>query len=260
MTTYIGVDAGSLSTKAVLMDDDQILSRSVIDTNVLDASEKAIEDVLRASGHSSDDVGAIVSTGSAKKEIPGYTEVAAEIVCTARGTQHLLGSMGTVVDMGAESSCAIRFDSEGNVDDFVLNDKCASGTGIFLESMAKALRVPVDELGELSLQSVQEVDISAMCVVFAESEVVSLIHKPTPKEDIVSGIHKSIAARLNGMLSRVGANGNVVAVGGLAKNQGVVGWLEKLAGVSINVPEHPEFVGAVGAAILAAEKEQKGAE
>ena len=257
---YIGVDAGSLNTKAVLMDEDKVMSMSMIPTSDVNAAEKAIEDVLRASGHSSDEVGAIVSTGSVKNEIPGCTGDAAEVVCAAKGARYFSGSMGAVIDIGAETICAIRFDSEGNVGDFTMNDKCASGTGIFLDSMAKVLRVPVDEMGKLSEESTQDIDISAQCVVFAESEVVSLIHKLTPKEDIVSGIHKSIATRLNGMLSRVGANGTVVAVGGLAKNKGVVGWLEKLAGVSITVPEHPEFVGAVGAAILAAEKEQKGAE
>ncbi len=252
----IGADAGSLNTKVVVMDDSGVLSRSMVNSSVPDAAKKAIDEALKATSLSRDSVGTIISTGIGKKEVEGATGQATEIVCDARGVGYFFDSVGMAVDMGAESSRAIRCDPAGNVVEFALNDKCAAGTGIFLDSMAKALRVPVDKMGALSLKSTQEVNITAMCVVFAESEVVSQIHKKMPREDIINGINKSIATRVYGMMNRVGVDSAVVAVGGLANNEGVVGWLEKLTGVTVKVPKHPEFVGAVGAALLAAEKER----
>lgn len=249
----IGVDAGSLTTKAVVMEGLFVLGRSLVHSSEKDAGSMAIGEALKAAGLSRDRVTAIVSTGIGRAEVPDTLQ-ATEIACDARGAKHLLPTASTVIDMGAEGSRAIRCDESGRVSDFVLNDKCAAGSGVFLDAMAKALRVSVPEMGELSLKSTQDVNITAMCVVFAESEVVSQIHRKVPKEDILNGIHKSIATRLVGMVNRVGIRKDVVAVGGVARNAGVVRWLRELLNVEIAVPESPEFVGAIGAALIAADR------
>ncbi|MDO8473509.1 MAG: acyl-CoA dehydratase activase [Dehalococcoidia bacterium] len=249
----IGVDAGSLTTKAVVMDGSLVLGRSLVHSSVKDAGLIAIAEALKAAGLSREQVTSVVATGIGRAEVPGSSQ-ATEIACDARGAKHLVPSATTVIDMGAEGSRAIRCDASGRVVDFVLNDKCAAGCGVFLDAMAKALRVSVAEMGELSLKSTQDVNITAMCVVFAESEVVSQIHRRVPKEDILNGIHKSIATRLVGMANRIGVNKDVVVVGGVARNVGVVRWLRELLNVDIVVPESPEFAGATGAALIAVER------
>lgn len=250
----IGVDAGSLTTKAVVLRDSRVLGRAEVHSSTVDAAVQAIDTALEAAGLSRSDIGRIAATGIGKKEVQGATDQATEIVCDALGARSCHPSAGTVIDIGAESSRVIRCDPSGKVVEFVLNDKCAAGTGVFLDAMAKALRVPVPEMGELSLKSTQEVNITAMCVVFAESEVVSQIHRRVPKQDILMGIHRSIATRLFGMVNRVGVNKDVVVIGGLARNVGVVRTLEGLMKAEAAVPENPHFVGALGAALIAAER------
>ncbi|MBI2957740.1 MAG: hypothetical protein HYY32_02745 [Chloroflexi bacterium] len=252
----IGVDAGSLTTKVVVLEGTAVLSRSSLHSSTRDAGGKGIEEALRSAGIGRERVKEIVATGIGRNEVAQATSAATEIVCDARGGRFLAPSAATIMDIGAESSRVIKCDQAGRVADFVLNDKCAAGTGVFLEAMGKALRVPVSEMGSLSLKSTQEVNITAMCVVFAESEVVSQIHRRVAKEDILNGIHKSIATRLYGMVNRVGIVKNVVAVGGLARNAGVVRWLEELIGAEVFVPEFPEYAGAVGAALIAADRSQ----
>lgn len=250
----VGVDAGSLATKAVVMDDSRVLGRGLVHSSEPGAAERAIATAMEVAGLKAVPAAAIVATGIGKKEVPAATSQATEISCDARGARFFVPAAATVIDLGAENSRSIRLDGAGRISEFALNDKCAAGTGVFLEAMAKALRVPVSEMGALSLKSTQDVNITATCVVFAESEVVSQIHRKTPKEDILYGIHKSIATRVFGMVSRVGINGPVVVIGGLAKNTGILKPLEKLLGVGLVVPEEPEFIGAVGAALIAAEK------
>lgn len=250
----LGIDAGSLTTKVVVMNGSTVLSRSLVYSSKNDAANAAIEEALRAAGLTRGQLSAIVATGAGKTEVAGATSQATEIACDAKGIKQFLPGVATLMDIGAETSRVVRCSPEGKVLEFVLNDKCAAGTGVFLDAMAKALRVPVPEMGALSLKSTQEVNITAMCVVFAESEVVSQIHRRVAKEDILSGIHKSIATRLFGMVNRVGINKEVAAVGGLARNVGVIKWLQELMAVDILIPENPEYVGAVGAALIGAER------
>lgn len=246
----IGVDAGAIATKVVVVDGSRVLSRAWAHSSVRDGAARAMDEALKSAGLDWERVRAVVATGIGRNEVPRCTEKATEIVCAARGATCLVPGAHTVLDIGAESSRAIRCDDAGRVVDFVLNDKCAAGSGVFMEAMAKALRVPVPEMGEMSLRSTQEVNITAMCVVFAESEVVSQIHRKVSKEDILSGIHKSIATRLFGLVNRVGISPKLVAVGGLARNVGIVRWLGVLAGSDIVVPEFPEYAGALGAALI----------
>lgn len=251
--TTAGIDVGSLTTKVVLLNQDRIMSHEVLPTgvNAGEASQKAMDTVLRNAGISFQDVECIVCTGAGKKKIPFKSKQATEVMCDARGAYHLYPKSDGVIDIGGENCRAIKCDAEGNVLDFALNDKCASGTGIFLDAMAKALRVKPEEMGELSLQATQDIEVTSMCSVFAESEVVSMIHRKTPKNDILKGIHKSIASRICGLANRIMLEGELVVVGGISRNIGLVAILKELMDSELIVPEEPEIVGALGAALLA---------
>ena len=173
------------------------------------------------------------------------------MLCHAKGAHWLFPSARTVIDIGAESSKVMRLNEDGGVEDFAGNDKCAAGTGIFLDTMAKAMEVPVEEAGELSLNYTEKARISSMCAVFAESEVVSHIHRGTSRNDILAGIHESIADRVFGMSNRVGIKDDVVLTGGVALNIGMVKALEEKLERKIYVPEDPRITGALGAALIA---------
>jgi len=175
-----------------------------------------------------------------------------EVTAEGRGAFHLVPSARTVLAIGAESGRCIRLDESGRVVDFIMNERCAAGVGAFIEAMARALEVSVQKLAELSLNSDGSVHLNAQCVVFAESEVVTLIHSRTPKPHIARAIHDSIAHRAASMVGRLGIKGDVVLVGGVARNGGFVDSLERVLGREVVVPDEPEFVGALGAALLAA--------
>jgi predicted CoA-substrate-specific enzyme activase len=174
-----------------------------------------------------------------------------EITCHARGAFFVHPKTRTVIDIGGQDSKVIRLDREGRNVDFQMNDKCAAGTGRFLEVMAHALEVKVEDLGKLSLSAPRTIKISSMCTVFAESEVVSLIAENQPKEVIVRGLHDSIADRIIGMVNRVGCEEDVTLTGGVAKNEGVVHSLEEKLGIRLFLPPEPQVIGALGAALLA---------
>lgn len=254
-----GVDVGSLATKVVVLNEQKVLSSVVIGTgvNAREASQQAMDEALKQAGISFGDVGSVVSTGAGKKKVPYESEQATEVMCDTRGALHLYPEASGAIDIGGENCRAVKFDAEGNVIDFALNDKCASGTGIFLDAMAKALRVKPEEMGELSRQATQDIEVTSMCSVFAESEVVSMIHRKVPKNDILKGIHKSIASRIVGLANRILLEGQLVILGGIAKNRGLLEILGELLGSSeLFVPEEPEVVGALGAALLAREREE----
>jgi len=250
-----GIDIGSLTAKAVILEDSKILSSSLSLTG--DSSNEAaigvMEEAIKKAGLSSGSVEYIVSTGAGKKEVALTSEQATEVMCDAKGVQLLYPQVGGVIDIGAESCRAIKCD-QGNVVDFAMNDKCAAGTGIFLDAMAKALEVKPEEMGELSLRSRQDINITSMCAVFAESEVVSLIHRKADKVDILKGIHKSIATRVYGLANRIRIEGDTVVIGGIAKNMGLIAFLEEMMKRKVVVPRAPQIVGALGAAIIARER------
>jgi predicted CoA-substrate-specific enzyme activase len=176
------------------------------------------------------------------------------VLCAARGIARLHPGTCGVIDMGGESTRVVKLDEKGQVLEYALNDKCAAGTGIFLDAMARAMGVEVADMGPLSRKSTRDVEITSMCVAFAESEVVSLVHNRTPREDILRGIHKSIASRVLGMVTRVGLNGSqgrTMVIGGLAQNVGIVACLEDMMKQKLEVPENPRIVVALGAALIA---------
>ena len=195
-----------------------------------------------------------VSTGYGRINIDFADREITEISCHGRGAHYFNPDVRTILDIGGQDSKAIHIDKDGNVLDFAMNDKCAAGTGRFLEMMASTLAVDMDELGPLSLEWREDIDISSMCSVFAESEVISLIADNKEKADIAHGVHKSIASRAVSLMRRVGLEEGLMMTGGVAKNQGAVKEIEKKAGHRIIICENPEIVGAVGAALFGIEE------
>jgi len=250
-----GLDIGSLWTKAVVVRDGSVAGSSMVPSvEGAGAAEAALKKALDHAGAAIGDVRAVVATGAGKKEVPFAAQEATEVLCAARGIVRLHPGVHGVIDMGGESTRVVKIDERGQVLEYALNDKCAAGTGIFLDAMARAMGVEVSDMGPLSQKSTREVEITSMCVAFAESEVVSLVHSRTPREDILRGIHKSIASRVFGMVTRVGLNGTqgpVMVIGGLAQNVGIVVCLEELMKQELRVPENPRIIGALGAALIA---------
>ncbi|MEW6078658.1 MAG: acyl-CoA dehydratase activase [Thermodesulfobacteriota bacterium] len=258
---YLGIDIGSLSSDAVLIDrDETVLATSVVPTGARnqEAIERATNEVLQKSGLTKDRLAAIVSTGYGRNRVTDRLCAVTEITCHAKGILAFYPQTRVLIDIGGQDSKVILLDADGKVTDFAMNDKCAAGTGRFLEAMARALQVDIDEMGELDKGAQAGLTISSMCTVFAESEVVSLIANGTPVKEIVNGLNRSIASRTVSLVKRVASdlNGYAVAMsGGVARNNGVVRAIsEALGGVSVLVPELPDTVGAMGAALIAKER------
>lgn len=249
-----GLDVGALFTKAVVLADGAIVGCALGPTgeSIAETAEVVLSQALDAGSLSRASLEAIAATGAGKKEVPFAGARATEILCVARGIRFLQPDAAGGLDLVGESTRAVRLDAQGDVLEFALNDKCAAGTGIFLEAMAGVLGIPVEQMGPLSLESSAAVSITSTCVVFAESEVVSQVHRQTPKKDILMGIHKSIASRVFGLANRIGLGAEALAVGGLARNVGIIACLEELMGRKLSVPENPQIVSALGAALLAA--------
>jgi len=249
----IGIDVGSASAEALIFNDGQILAYSILNTgaNSRKAAERALEEVLAKTGLKREEVGPIVATGYGRISVDFADRQVTEISCYARGIHFLHPEVRMVIDIGGQDSKVILVGRNGKVLDFAMNDKCAAGTGRFLEVMARVLEMELDELGDVALRSSQPATITSTCTVFAESEVVSLIAQGIPVEDIVAGLHRAIARRVGAMAKRVGVTPPVAFAGGVAKNKGVVKALEEELGVELIVPQEPQIVGALGAALMA---------
>ncbi|MBW1811069.1 MAG: hypothetical protein JRJ87_22960 [Deltaproteobacteria bacterium] len=249
-----GIDVGALWTKAVVLEDGRITSYLITPSSgdtkkaAADTLTKALEPLSATIG----DIPDIVATGAGKQEVAFAKGQATEVLCAAKGIGFLHPEARGVIDLGGESTRAVKLDQTGEVLEFTLNDKCAAGTGVFLDAMAKVMGVAVERMGPLSLESTADVNITSMCVAFAESEVVSQVHRQTPKQDILKGIHKSIATRIFGMLSRIDLQKQTAAIGGLALNIGILTCLEKMMNDKLIVPQNPQIISALGAARLAA--------
>lgn len=249
-----GIDAGSLSTKVVILEHDKILSASVLSIADEGAviAEKALDDALKKASISLHQIENIAATGCARKSVTFTNITKSEVLCHSTGALLLFPNVRTVIDIGAESSKVASLNKNGKMIDFAVNDKCAAGTGIFLDTMAKAMEISIEDVGRLSLKCNHKAEISSMCAVFAESEVISQIHRGTPVNDILAGIHESIAERVASMANRVGIKEDIVMTGGVAKNIGMVKALEQKLGKKVYLPEDPLIIGALGAAIIAA--------
>lgn len=247
-----GVDIGARTVKAVIVKDGEILSQSLTLTGFDQkaAAEQALSDALKRANLASIKIERIITTGLGKKALPSAHGDITEVSADAKGTTFLFPTARTVIDVGAEEGRAIRCDQTGKVIDFAINEKCAAGAGAFTEAMARALEIKVEEMGPLSLKSEKTIPMNAQCAVFAESEVVTLIHAKTAKHDIARAVHDAIASRIASMARRVGVEKDVALVGGLAKNAGFVDSLRRTLEVDLLLPPEPEFVGALGAALI----------
>jgi len=210
--------------------------------------EHLYDEVLKKAGLTRKDVERVVATGSAAKRVAFASGSIPDATADARGAIKLFPSARTVIDVGAEEGRAIKVSPEGKVLDFAINEKCAAGTGTFIEAMSRALEVSVDEMSKITLQSTQTLSTNAQCAVFGESEVVSLIHQKTPKPDIARAVMNAIAGRIGSVARIVGLEKDIVMVGGMARNAGFVDSLKKNLEMDVKVPEDPDYAGALGAA------------
>ena len=252
----VGVDVGSAAAKAVVLAGGNTLSWA-IDPSGGDyrlAAEGVVQTALEKAGLRSDDVDCMVATGYGADRVAGADDTATDISCHGRGISHLFDSARTVVDIGGQFTRVFRIDGAGSVAGFLYSEKCAAGSGRMLQMIARVLRVGVDELGDLSLQSKKNESFTTGCAVFSESEAVSRIAEGAAKEDIAAGIQQALATKVHTLVERLGLEPDVVLVGGAAKNKGLVRQIEKLLGVTVLVPEEPQITAALGAAWLAAEK------
>jgi len=258
---FAGVDIGSATAKAVVVATDPAfrvvgLALGPVGYDLEAAGRKVLRQALEAGGAAADgEVAWMVTTGYGRNALAADQAVT-EITCHARGAAHLVPGAATVVDVGGQDCKGISVGPGGSVLDFVMNDKCAAGTGRFLEVMARALEVPLDEFGPLSLAAARAAEISSTCTVFAESEVISQRAARTPKEEVIAGIHKAMARRIAGMVRRLDVREPVVMTGGAARNVGLVRALETELGCPIVVPELAQFAGALGAAIISAGRDR----
>ena len=249
----VGVDVGSITAKAAVIIDDGIAATKVILTgyNAKNAGEQVFEGVLANAGIESSQVDRIIATGYGRNSVSFADKAITEITCHAAGAHYLNPDIRSIIDIGGQDSKAIVINEKGKVIDFAMNDKCAAGTGRFLEVMARALEVNLDEFGNMSLKADNAASISSLCTVFAESEVISLISKGENRQNIIAGIHESIASRVVAMGNRIGLRDPVMMTGGVAKNIGVVRALEKKINTSISVSENAQVTGAIGAGLIA---------
>jgi len=249
----VGIDVGSITAKAAVIRDGAVISDKLILTgfNARHAGERVFEKIIEDLGIEASSIDKIIATGYGRNSVTIADKAVTEITCHAIGAHHLNPAVRSVIDIGGQDSKAIALDESGSVKDFAMNDKCAAGTGRFLEVMAKALEVELDQFGQFSINADLPSKISSLCTVFAESEVISLISKGEKRENIIAGIHESIAARVVAMANRTGLKAPIMMTGGVAKNIGVVQALEKKLGQPIEVSPLSQVTGAIGAALLA---------
>jgi predicted CoA-substrate-specific enzyme activase len=251
----VGIDLGALWAKAAVVRDGALAGWAAAPTGERseEAAQATVTQALAAAGAALEEVAAVAATGAGRGGVALAQVQLGDIACAARGARFLLPRARAVLDLGGESTRAIALDEAGRVIEFAVNDKCAAGTGVFLDAVAKVMRIGIEEMGPLSLESTADVQITSMCVVFAESEVVSQIHRRTPIKDILRGVHRSIATRVHSLLSRLSVGEGAVAVGGLARNVGLMACLAELTGRPLPVPREPQIASALGAALIVAE-------
>ena len=257
---YLGIDIGSSSSKVAILDEEKnIAGISVVNMGTgTRAYETVIEKALDQAGITIKDIKFTIATGYGRINFKGADKQITEITCHAKGANFLMDGVKTIIDIGGQDAKVIKLDSDGRVVNFVMNEKCAAGTGRFLEVMARVLGCDISELSSLAEQSSKEISISNVCTVFAESEVISRLSAGEKVEDVARGAHVAIAKRVMGMIGRVGYEPKVAMTGGVAMNQEMVKAMSKEIGCEIEVAPHSQAVGAVGAALFAYEIMHKG--
>lgn len=251
-----GIDCGAKNTKTIIMKDGRIIGQVAVPTGFDQAAsvEKSLRNAAESAGLPVSDIQKIFGTGSGKSSIAMADDTINDIKAIGKGAVYFFPGARTVADVGAEEGRAAKLDDSGNPIDFAINEKCAAGAGAFIEAMSRALETPLEALGPLALTTDRQVPMNAQCAIFAESEVVGLIHAKTPKNEISKAIHDSMASRIVSMIRRIGINEDLVMMGGVGHNPGFLSAMKRELKVkTIFVPENPEFGAAVGAAVAAAE-------
>jgi benzoyl-CoA reductase subunit D len=250
-----GIDCGTRTVKVAILKDGKVVGKSMVPAGIgaKVSVKEAYDEALKEAGIKRSDVQKVVATGAGRRDVDFANGEITEVSADSKGIKFVMPSARTVVDVGAEEGKAIRVNADGTVADFAINEKCAAGAGTFVEAIARAIETKVENMAELYFQSAKEVPMNAQCAVFAESELVSLIHAQTAKPDIVRAVINAIADRVVSMMRRVGVENDVAAIGGVALNKGFIDAVEKEMGVPITVPADPQFVAAFGAAISAVE-------
>lgn len=256
----IGIDAGARNVKAVVLKDEKIISKISVPAgfNPAISAEEALSKVLEKTGLVEADIQQINATGSNAEMVSHATGTIGMMRAIARAGIYLFPKAGTVIDVGAEDARAVKCDAKGNVDGFVANDRCAAGAGAFIESMTRALELSLEEMGKLSLSSDKSIPMNAQCVIFGESEVVTLIHQGISKANIARAVYDAMSDRISSMVRRLGINPDVVLMGGAARDIGLINSLKNKLGIDLFIPEEPEFAGALGAALLSGVEKTEG--
>ena len=250
MMIVAGIDVGGKNVHIIIKKDGQILGKVSGPSGIKKAEsvEQLYDEVLKKVGITRKDVERVIATGSAAKRVAFANGAIPDAAADARGVIKLIPTARTIIDVGAEEGRTIKVSPDGRVLDFAINEKCAAGTGTFVEAMSRALEVSVDEMAKITLESTQTLSMNAQCAVFGESEVVSLIHQKTPKPDIARAVMNAIAGRISSVARIVGLEKDIVMVGGMAKNAGFVDSLKKTIEMDVLVPNDPDYMGALGAA------------
>jgi benzoyl-CoA reductase subunit D len=245
-----GIDVGGKNVHIVIKKDGQTLGKGTGPTGIkkAEAVEQLYDEILKKAGLKRKDVERVVATGSAAKRVAFASGFIPDVAADARGVIKQIPTARTIIDVGAEEGRAIKVSTEGKVLDFAINEKCAAGTGTFVEAMSRALEISVEELATIALNATQTIPMNAQCAVFGESEVVSLIHQKITKPDISRAVMDAIAGRIGSLARIVGLERDVIVVGGMAKNAGFVDSLKKTIGMPVTVPRDPDYIGALGAA------------
>ena len=254
-----GIDLGTQSVKAVILKDGEVISRgkSFSGFEPTKAAEQAVGEALKKAKLSLSDVDHVTATGSGMDMAPHSNSTVSMMGADAKAGVHLFPKARTIIDVGAEEARAVKCDDKGIMMDFVVNERCAAGAGAFIEAMARALEVKLEEMGPLSLKAERASSINATCVIFGESDVVTLIHRQESKPEIARAIFDAMADRVSSMVHRLGVNPDVVLVGGVAKDVGFIASLKRKLGVDVLIPEYPEYAGALGAALVAVNRVKK---
>lgn len=254
-STFAGVDIGSVFSKAVIIRDGEIIAFDIVLSggSYKEAAQKVISGVFSKASISLEDISGIVATGMGTASVSSSCKQVSDISCQARGINYLFPSARTIIDIGGQSTRVIKATPEGNVADFVMSEKCAAGSGRFLQIISRILGVRIEDIGSLSLKSTQAVEFSTSCAVFAESETISRIAEGALKEDILAGVHNAIAAKVANLVKRISLETDCVLTGGGAEDTGLVNRISEVLGIKVLVPETQRITAALGAACIAAE-------
>jgi len=259
MTKTIGLDLGTQVIKVVVLRDNIVLSREKIFSGFdpSKAAKTVLEKALKTANLSISDIEHTTATGAGVQMASNVDSKISMMSADAKAGIHLFPKARTIIDVGAEEARAMKCDDNGMMVDFVVNERCAAGAGAFIEAMARALEVKMEDMGPLSLKAERASPINASCVIFGESDVVTLIHRQESKPEIARAIFDAMADRVSSMVHRLGVNPEVVLVGGVAKDVGFIASLKRKLDIDISIPEFPEFAGALGAALMATKRARR---